>query len=354
MVNVLPRGSATMTEVAKAAGVSLGTVSNVLNHPEKVRESLRDRVLAAIDELGFVRNSAARTLAAGSSNTVGMVMVDVSNTLYTDMARGAEAVTSASGMYLVLANAAIDRDRQRAYIDHFLQEQLAGILLTVYGSELGGVERILRAGGRVVLLDAPVEDSLDVCSVRVDYELSGYLAARHLIELGRRKLVFAGGELTTLAVAERYRGVQRAVAESGSVALERIGSIEIQTEDGETIAAELGGRPRHDLPDGIVAAADLVAMGLMNSLLSDGVRFPDDIAIIACDDNKSGRDSAVPISTVDLPGYAVGEAGMSLMLDELRSGEAHQHRKMVLPPTISARESSIGRLGAVPRPAQRG
>lgn len=343
MVNGQPRGAVTMIEVARAAGVALGTVSNVLNHPERVREELRERVMKAIADLGYVRNSAARTLAAGSSNTVGFVMVDIANSLYTDMARGAESIASAEGMYLVLANADIDLDKQAAYIDHFIQEQLLGILLTIYGDELDGARRIIRNGGRVVLLDLAHDIDLDACTVRVDYELSGYIAAQHLIEQGRRDLVFAGGDTAVPAVAERLRGAQRAVEEAGSVRLEHLASESLQADGGREVARRLDERERDALPDGIITAADLVAVGLMHDLLHRGIRFPDDIALIACDDNKSGYDNIVPLSTVDLPGYAMGREGMSLMLDEVRSPDEHVHKRVLLPPRLSERESSVGR-----------
>lgn len=342
-MNGQPRGAVTMIEVARAAGVALGTVSNVLNHPERVREELRERVMKAISDLGYVRNSAARTLAAGSSNTVGFVMVDIANSLYTDMARGAESVASAEGMYLVLANADIDLRKQAAYIDHFIQEQLLGILLTIYGDELDGVQRIINSGGRVVLLDLARDVDLDVCSVRIDYELSGYIAAQHLIETGRRNLAFAGGDTSVPAVAERFNGAQRAVREAGSVRIELLESESLQAEGGREIAHALRQRERVDLPDGIITAADLVAVGLMHDLLHRGIRMPDDIALIACDDNKSGYDSIVPMSTVDLPGHAMGREGMLLMLDELRSPEDHVHKRVLLPPRLSERESSVGR-----------
>jgi len=339
-----PRATVTMSDVAKAAQVSLGTVSNVLNHPERVRSEVRERVLATITRLGYVRNSAARTLAAGGSNTVGYVMVDIANSLYTDIARGAEDVTSSSGMYLVAANAGVrgGTPRQAAYIDHFIEDQLQGILLAVFDNDVSGAERIHRAGGRVVLLDVATDVDVDACTVRIDYELSGYLAAEHLLRQGRRRLAFVGGLREIHAVARRLAGAERAVAEHGGASIEFLPSGDLQAEDGRAIAHRIASRSRAEAPDGIVAAADLVATGLMQALLPEGFRFPQDIALIACDDNQSGRDNAVPLSTIDLPGYAVGQAGMNLLLDEIRNPE-HVHRRVVLAPGLSARESSVGR-----------
>lgn len=344
MVSSPSRGTVTMSEVAAAAGVSLGTVSNVLNHPERVRDEVIERVSETITRLGYVRNSAARTLAAGRSNTVGYVMVDISNSLYTDIARGAEDVTSSSGMYLVVANAGVEGGtaRQATYTDHFVENQLQGILLAVFDNDVSGVARIRQSGGRVVLLDVATDLDVDACTVRIDYELSGYLAASHLLDLGRTRLAFVGGLRSIHAIGERLAGAERAVAEHGAATIEFVTSNDIQASDGRELASALAVRAPGEMPDGIITAADLVATGLMPGLLARGLRIPDDVALIACDDNKSGYDNVVPLSTIDLPGYAVGQAGMNLLLDEIRDAD-HVHRRVVLKPTLSARESSVGR-----------
>lgn len=338
--------SVTMSDVAAAAGVSLGTVSNALNHPERVTDELRTRVQRAIDSLGFVRNSAARSLAAGSSNTVGFVLVDLANSLFVDMARGAEVAAQAAGMYLVMANSDVSAGKQRTYLEHFNQEQVAGILATLVGGELDGLEGARRAGRPVVVLDTNTAIG-DTCRVETDYELSGYLAAQHLLSLGRRRLAFAGGPVRMPAIGDRLRGAQRAVREAGAV-LEHLDSAEIQADNGREIGERLRARDRADLPDGVVAAADLVALGLMQALVDVDIAFPDDIALIACDDNKSAYDSLIPISTIDLPGYQMGRSAMELLLEEIRSPETHTHRRVIIEPKLTARESTVGRTRSAP------
>ncbi|MGA1835651.1 LacI family DNA-binding transcriptional regulator [Herbiconiux sp. 11R-BC] len=333
----------TISDVAAHAGVSMGTVSNVLNRPGNVAPELVKRVQRSIAELGYVRNSAARSLAAGNSNSVAFVLVDLANSLFVDMARGAESVGQAAGMYLLLANSDVDAEKQRAYLDHFSQEQVAGTLLTLVGDDLSGLEEATRAGQHVVILDADPR-LVDCCVVSTDYELAGYLATRHLIELGRSKLVFAGGPLRSTAIGDRYRGAQRAVAEAGAaVRLTHLDSADIRVEDGRRIGEAILAQPVADRPDGFVAAADLVALGAMQALAVAGVTFPGDIALIACDDNKSAYGSVVPISTIDLPGYEMGRSGMQLLLDEVSAPDDHVHRKVTILPRLTARESTVGR-----------
>lgn len=333
-----------MSDVAAHAGVALGTVSNALNHPERVTEDLLAHVHKSINELGFVRNSAARSLAAGRSTTVGFVLVDLANSLFVDMARGAEVAAQDAGMYLVMANSDVQVDKQRTYLEHFSQEQVAGILTTLVGGATDGLEPARKAGHNIVILDAEPHHGTDTCYVSTDYELAGYMAAEHLLSLGRNRLAFAGGPTIMPAIGERYRGVERAIAQHGGATLEHLDSSEIQAENGREIGNRLAERAPADRPDGIVAAADLVALGLMQPLVDRGVSFPDDIALIACDDNKSAYDSLIPISTIDLPGYQMGLAAMQLLLEEIRTPAEHNHRRVILQPRLTARESTVGRV----------
>jgi LacI family transcriptional regulator len=330
-----------MADVASAAGVSLGTVSNVLNQPHKVAPATVQRVQAAIDELRFVPNRAARALAAGTSTTVGFVLTDLSNSFFLDMTRGAEDAGRTSAKSLLLANADLDVGKQDFYLRLFDEERVAGILLTPVARDLDDARRIRDHGRPVVVLNEPAANG-EFCSVTVDDELGGYLAARHLISLGRRRLAFVGGPDRLEPVRERRVGAQRAVQETnGAVTIEVLPTREVQVGDGREAGAALARRGLDSLPDGIVAAADLLAMGIVQALDAAGVRFPEDIAVIGYDNNRAARDTVVPLSTVEQPGPAMGAAAMRLLLDEVENPD-HEHQSVVLEPTVIARQSSTG------------
>ena len=130
----MPSGAgAKLKDVAALAGVSVGTVSNVLNRPEQVSPDKRSRVLAAIDQLGFVRNESARSLRSGSTRSLGMLVLDVRNPFFTDVALGAENVAEDHNHSLILANSAEDAGRELAYLDLFEQQRVQGILITPFG-----------------------------------------------------------------------------------------------------------------------------------------------------------------------------------------------------------------------------
>jgi LacI family transcriptional regulator len=340
------RNAPRMSDVATHAGVALGTVSNVLNRPTQVAPATRRRVEASIAALGFVPNRAARSLAAGTSTTIGFVVTDLSNSFFVDMTRGAEREAEASGLAVLLANTDMREGKQRSHLALFSEERMAGILLAPLP---GTAEEELgrrRPGQPIVMLNN--DEVTGACTVGVDDELGGYLATKHLLDLGRRRLVFAGDPALARPVQRRLAGARRAVAEtSGVAALEVMPTVEIQVDDGRRVGYDLLGRNASTRPDGVVAAADLLALGIVQVLRGDSVlRIPGDIAVTGYDDNRSAWDSLVPITTLAQPGAEMGAAAVRLLLDELRASDdaevEHEHRHEVLKPSLVPRASSIG------------
>jgi len=332
-----------MSDVARLAGVALGTVSNVLNNPEKVSADTLARVQSAIDELGFVRNRAARSLAAGTSSTIGFVLVDLSNSFFVDMARGAEEVAEEAGMSLLLANSDVLEAKQKRYLNLFDEERVAGILLAPIPGHPDGLQRVRGHGRDVVLLNDST-DAKDICSVVVNNVHGGYLAARHLIELGRRRILFAGGDDSLVPVRDRRIGVERAIAETnGAVSLDVIVTDEVQAQHGREVGSLVLARPAADRPDGIVAAADLLALGILQALAGSDIRVPEDIAIIGHDNNRAAWDGIIPLSTISQPGHDVGASAAALLIEEIRQPARHVHKKVILEPSLIARESTLGR-----------
>jgi LacI family transcriptional regulator len=330
-----------MNDVARLAGVSLGTVSHVLNKPEIVSPKTIARVAAAIDELGFVRNDAARSLAAGRSNTVGLILTDVGNSLFVDIARGAEKAASSAGRSLLLANSDVTFEKQESYLDIFDEARVAGIILAPLDAGLDGVDRVRRHGRNIVLVNY-AGDRTDCCSVVVDEEHGGYLAAMHLMDIGRTRLLFAGGPQDLHAVTARREGALRAVRErGGGVTLGIIMSRNLKSASGRSIARRL--IDDGPLPDGILAPADQLAAGLIHELTDAGITVPTDIAVIGYDNNQFASEAAIPMSTVSQPGHEMGEAALHLLIDEIDNSRTHEHRRITLEPSLIIRRSTVAR-----------
>src|SRR5689334_11057158 len=201
-----------MREVAAEASVSVGTVSNVLNAPDKVAPATVARVQAAIDQLGFVRNDAARQLKAGRSRSVGLVVLDIGNPFFTDIARAAERRAGEHNLTVLLGTSDDDGGRERAYVDAFDEQRVYGLLVSPVSDDLSRLTALRERGTPVVLADrdgsgAPFDP------VAVDDVAGARLAASHLCATGRRRIAFVGGPDTLRQIRDRRRGAAEAVAE---------------------------------------------------------------------------------------------------------------------------------------------
>ena len=200
-------------DVAARAGVSVGTVSNVLNRPELVSAPTKSRVLQAIAELGFVRNESGRQLRAGRSRSIAYVMLDAANPFFTDVAKGIEEVARVHGVAVFICNSDGDAGRESEYLDLLLQQRVRGILVTPVDQDTTPLDGVLRQGLPVVLVDRAGGTSW--CSVGVDDVEGGMLAVTHLSEQGHQRIAFVGGPMTTVQVIDRLEGSRRAITASG-------------------------------------------------------------------------------------------------------------------------------------------
>lgn len=330
--------TASIRDVAAQAGVSVGTVSNVLNHRDKVSADAVRRVNDAIERLGYVRNDAARQLRVGRSSTVGLVVLDVRNPFFTDLARGAEDEASRHGLAVILGNSGEDSDREARYLDLFAEQRVRGILISPYG-ELGPRLRSLRERGTpVVLVDRQSEDE-SFSSVSVDDELGGFLAVTHLIEIGRRRIVFAGGPAGIRQIVDRLAGAQRAADAAPGVSVEILATAAASVADGRAAGEAIAARPGADRPDAVFAANDLVAMGVLQGLAAHGIRVPEDVAIIGFDDIDFASAAVVPLSSIRQPSELMGETAMRVLLEEIDDPDAAaQH--VVFEPELVVRAST--------------
>jgi LacI family transcriptional regulator len=329
-----------VVDVAARAGVSLGTVSNVLNRPERVAPSTRERVMAAIEELGFVRNEAARQLRAGRSRTVGLVVLDVRNPFFTDLAAGAEATAAKAGLTVVLCNSGDDTAREKHHLG-FLQEQRAfGVLITPVGNRTPVIDSLRRMGTSIVLVDRGSGPKR--CSVSVDDRVGGELAVAHLASLGHRRIGFVGGPMSIRQVAERLAGARAAAAAAGlpQDAITVVETPELTVHAGRTAGERIAGLTRAERPTAIFCANDLLALGALQEMTRRRLNVPRDLAIVGYDDIEFAAAAAVPLTSVRQPPFQLGQSAMDLLLDEVENPAAHQHRQVVFEPELVVREST--------------
>lgn len=334
--------TANIRDVAERAGVSVGTVSNVLNHRDKVSPDAVRRVREAIAELGYVRNDAARQLRVGRSSTVGLVVLDVRNPFFTDLARGAEREAAQHGLSVILGNSDEDVDREAAYLDLFEEQRVRGILISPYREVGERLRRLRERGTPAVLVDRRSEDA-QFSSVSVDDELGGRLAADHLIETGRRRILFTGGPFDIRQIVDRHAGAQAAVGAAAGVTLETVPTPAASVADGRATADVIAARPAAERPDAVFAANDLVAMGVLQGLAGHGIAVPEDIAIIGFDDIDFASAAVVPLSSVRQPSELMGETALRILLDQIAEPDSDA-RHVAFEPELVVR-ASTARVG---------
>ena len=332
--------AAGIKDVAAAAGVSLGTVSNVLNRPDRVSPRTRAKVEAAMAELKFVRNETARQLRAGRSRILAYVMLDGSNPFFTDVAQGVEDAADESDLSLFLCNSANRAERERDYLSRLAQQRVQGILITPVDPDSPVLAQTSARGVPVVIVDR-TGHSGDHCSVAVDDVLGGRLAVQHLLELGHERVAYIGGPDALGQVRDRREGALRALKEAGlgPENLVDLGTSALTVAEGRTAGQRLAGLPSSLRPTAAFCANDLLALGLLQTCVSLRLQVPDDLAIVGYDDIDFAAAAAVPLTSVRQPRRRLGRTAAELLLAET-TDPRHEHRQVVFTPELVVRAST--------------
>ncbi len=332
-----------MKDVAALAGVSVGTVSNVLNSPDLVAEATRERVEIAIEKLGWVRNESARQLRVGHSRSIGMLVMDIANPFFADVVRGAEEFLYDHGYSVHIGNSDQRTDRERMLLEEFEQQRVRGVLLAPIGETAPRAVQMRQRGIPVVLVDRAAGVA-GFCSVGSDDIEGGRLAVSHLLDQGHLRLAFVGGPSSLAQVRDRRRGVDLALAASRRPAsLLVVSTPVLDVASGAVAAAEILALPDAERPTAVFAANDLLAIGLLQGFVMAGVRVPEDIALIGYDDIAFAAAAAVPLSSIRQARGVLGAQAARLLFDEIHaadSDEPHQHRTVHATPELIVRRSS--------------
>lgn len=327
-------------EVAALAGVSLGTVSNVLNRPEKVAPSTVERVQDAIAALGFVRNDSARQLRAGRSSTVGLIVLDGGNPFFTDVARGAEDAAMTRNLAVLIGNSDESAERERTYVDLFEERRVAGLLISPAGDDLDRLTRLRDQGTAVVLVDRRSDDE-HFASVSVDDVEGGRLAIEHLVAIGRRRIAYVGGPFGIRQVADRHAGAD-AAARAAGIDLEVLPTTSLSVLEGRRVGEHIRGLPPAERPDAVFAANDLLAVGLEQAFIMRGsVAVPDEIAIVGYDDIAFAESAVVPLTSVRQPAQDLGRRAIELLVEQVEHGQDIELEHVEFVPELVVRQSTV-------------
>ncbi|GAA0263467.1 LacI family DNA-binding transcriptional regulator [Cryptosporangium japonicum] len=323
----------TIGDVAKAAGVSPATVSRVLNANQGVADELRQRVVAAVDQLGYRPNSQARSLRTRATSVLGLIISDITNPFFPEIARGVEDAAHAAGFSVVLANTDEDLAKEQRYLEVAAAERMAGVVLAPASSAETDIDVLRSRGIPVVTVDRRLLGH-PVDSVTVDNLAAAREATLHLVGTGCRRIGFVGGPLATTTAADRLAGYRDGLAEAGLAFdpdLVAHGDYRI---DGGRAAAK---RLLQLTPDALFVSNNLMTIGAITALDDAGLRHPEDIALVGFDDQTWQTGLLPPLTLVTQPTYELGKQAATALLDRIRTPEAPPN-DVVLPATLAVHE----------------
>jgi DNA-binding LacI/PurR family transcriptional regulator/AcrR family transcriptional regulator len=327
---------ASIIRVAELAQVSATTVSHALNGRRPVAEQTRRRVLAAVEELGYRPNVLARGLRTSRSQTIGLVVPDITNPFYPALARGLQDVLGPAGYDQIISNTDGERRLERAALEQMIARQVDGLAFAVFNTHAEDLLPVIDAGIPVVRLGGRlIQRGVDV--VHSDDEGGAREATRYLLERGYHRIGFVCGPAEEGPAAERVAGYRRALADAGAEAGPVVHT-RFSRHGGATGAGRLLDLP--DPPRALLCANDLMAIGALDVALERGLRVPDEVAIMGFDDIEAASMVTPRLTTMANPAREIGRAGARRLLDRLEGRVAEPSSELIIPARLMRRESA--------------
>ncbi len=332
-------GNVTIRDVAELAGVSPTTVSHVINKSRFVSPDTKARVFEAMRELSYQPNAIARSLRMKTSNTIGLIISDISNPFFTNLVRGVEDVANSRGKNLILCNTDEKTDKEEMYLRILRQKQVDGIIMAPTSGSSKFLQQLLESGFPLVFIDRLL-DGIDVPTVTVNNGEASCDAVRHLTGLGHTAIGIVTGMRGISSTAERMKGYERALSESGIAVDEQLvveGRSRVEGGYDATVRL-LGLKPR---PTAIFATNNLMTIGVMRAVRDCGLRCPEDISVVGFDDFDWASAFHPFLTTVAQPVYEIGTTAVELLFKRMGAKRIQvDPERVVLKAKLVVREST--------------
>ncbi|MFB4370340.1 MULTISPECIES: LacI family DNA-binding transcriptional regulator [unclassified Pseudomonas] len=326
---------ATIKDVAARAGISYTTVSHVVNGTRPVSDQVRSKVEAAIAELGYVPSGVARSLRVRATGTLGLLLPNASNPYFAELARGIEDHAERNGYSVILCNSDDDIDKQLRYLRVLLERRIDGLIVATVASDAAFAQALAALRVPLVLVDRSLE-GVSADQLRVDHEQGAYLATRHLLELGHRRIVCIGGPASTQVVQLRAGGYRRALDEAG-IEAQAVVDCAFTSPAGHAAAQVLlAGEQR---PTAIFAGNDMIALGVLRAAAERGLQVPQQLSVVGFDDIEVSRYLHPALTTVGQRIGQLGEQAAERLLARIRKPGLTAEQRLI-EPTLMLREST--------------
>ncbi|WP_199616161.1 LacI family DNA-binding transcriptional regulator [Paenibacillus alkalitolerans] len=328
---------ATIYDVAKAAGVSIATVSNAINGKGKISKERREQILKIMEQLDYQPSLIASALVGKKTFTLGLLIPDISNPFFGEIARAIEDQAHQSGYSVIICSTDNKDERVERYISLLEQKSVDGIII---GTGIDNIEILKRLETRSIpfVMISRETAAIAADTVVTDDYIGGMLAAQHLAGLGHRRLAILSENLKVSSSRERIRGFKQGLSDL-NVPFDDSGIVicEYRVEEGRRGADEL--LSRGDKPTAIFCCNDLLAIGAMQAAKKSGVKVPDDLSIVGFDDTILAGVTDPPLTSVAQPIERMGKQAFELLIDNLVNTDAVKQR-IVLRPELVVRQST--------------
>ncbi|MBB6670455.1 LacI family DNA-binding transcriptional regulator [Cohnella nanjingensis] len=329
----------TIKDIARHAGVSVATVSYVLNNTRYVSPDKRERVIAAVQELNYVPNAAARGLRVRESRTIGLIVSDISNPFYPDLAKACEDVAQQYGYAVHMINTNDQPERMRQAVSQAREGKIDGLIVTTaLEADRELLQSLLDREFPVVLAHRRLE-GLDADLIESDNYEGGMLAARHMLALGHRRIAFLSGVAGSPISERRVAGYLQAMREAGiDVLAEWVLPGEAKYANSYERMVQYADMAPDTRPTAIINVSDIGAMGVLDAAADRGLRVPEDVAVMGFDDLFLAAFRSVRLTTVRIPRYELGRQATELLLKRIGKAKT-ERRHVVLPVDLVVRKT---------------
>ncbi len=331
---------ATIKDVAQAAGVSIATVSRVLNQQAGVSKALSQQVHEAVDQLNYQLNGIAKALKSSQSRSIGLIIPDIENPFFPALVRGVEDAAQKQGYAVILCNTDGKPEEEKRYLKFLLSKQVDGILFVGNIKFTQNKNWLSSLPVPLVLLDRRMEDA-PFSTVLVDNELGASMAIGHLIKQGRRHIAIIGGKPESPTSIERVNGAISCLTAHGHLREEHLIANGYFTFEGGYQAIEKMINCGQFF-DAVFAANDMMAIGVIECLEKYGKHIPNDVAVVGFDDIRMAAWHKPSLTTIKQPVYEVGQVAVRIIVDHI-TGSNTGCTNQVLKPELIVRQSSGGK-----------
>jgi LacI family transcriptional regulator len=329
-----------MREVATRANVSVSTVSRVLSQHRDVSEETREAVQGVIDSMGYRPSLLARGLILNRTNSLGLVVADITNPFYPELAKGIGAAASARGWVVIMGNTDASGEGTDSHVDAMLERAVDGIIFGSVASHDKTVVRLVEAGYPVVLVNRR-HPAVETNHVVADNVLGGRMAIEHLASLGHRRIGHIAGPTWASNAVEREAGYIEGLRRTGTDV-----SDELISREDFSIAGGAAAMRRllavGDRPTAVFATNDLMALGALEALKEAGLRWPADVAVVGFDDIELARSKLIELSTVSHRIYEMGSRAVEILLGQINEGPSETPIQEFLKPELVVRQTCGG------------